>query len=281
MPLPTGATLPLASLAPAQALLIGGAASAYHVLSSTEFGYGYACVVTEAGPIFCWPHLQYLHRVDASAASFFVPVPPGSNATRFVSVQIAGFSVVGLLDTGGLVASLCSGGGGSGGADACAPASPLRIVALDPGPYAEVSSYPGQSCAIRADGEIECWQWAFPGGDPAQLPLLASGLRNLTAAKQPSRLCSVSSARCVSSGGPFRSLAFEGFSYGSSGGGELVCALRAADGKPFCAGMCTAPWCGANGGAAGVGRATTNAVVSAFILILLANLIITVIVFGS
>ncbi len=35
------------------------------------------------------------------------------------------------------------------------------------------------------------------------------------------------------------------------------------------------------GGAAGVGRATTNAVVSAFILILLSNLIITVIVFGS
>jgi phospholipid/cholesterol/gamma-HCH transport system permease protein len=36
-----------------------------------------------------------------------------------------------------------------------------------------------------------------------------------------------------------------------------------------------------NGGAAGVGRATTNAVVSAFVLILLANLIITVIVFGG
>jgi len=36
-----------------------------------------------------------------------------------------------------------------------------------------------------------------------------------------------------------------------------------------------------NGGAAGVGKATTNAVVSAFIMILLSNLIITVIVFGS
>lgn len=36
-----------------------------------------------------------------------------------------------------------------------------------------------------------------------------------------------------------------------------------------------------SGGAAGVGRATTNAVVSAFILILLSNLIITVLVFGS
>jgi len=36
-----------------------------------------------------------------------------------------------------------------------------------------------------------------------------------------------------------------------------------------------------NGGAAGVGRATTNAVVSAFLLILLSNLIITVIVFGG
>ena len=36
-----------------------------------------------------------------------------------------------------------------------------------------------------------------------------------------------------------------------------------------------------SGGAEGVGRATTNAVVSAFILILLSNLIITVIVFGS
>ena len=36
-----------------------------------------------------------------------------------------------------------------------------------------------------------------------------------------------------------------------------------------------------SGGAEGVGKATTNAVVSAFILILLANLIITVIVFGS
>ena len=35
------------------------------------------------------------------------------------------------------------------------------------------------------------------------------------------------------------------------------------------------------GGAAGVGRATTNAVVSSFILILAANLVITVIVFGS
>lgn len=35
------------------------------------------------------------------------------------------------------------------------------------------------------------------------------------------------------------------------------------------------------GGAQGVGKATTNAVVSAFIMILLANLIITVIVFGS
>lgn len=35
------------------------------------------------------------------------------------------------------------------------------------------------------------------------------------------------------------------------------------------------------GGAAGVGRATTNAVVSAFILILFANLIITVLFFGS
>jgi phospholipid/cholesterol/gamma-HCH transport system permease protein len=35
------------------------------------------------------------------------------------------------------------------------------------------------------------------------------------------------------------------------------------------------------GGAAGVGRATTNAVVSSFILILMSNLIITVIVFGS
>lgn len=36
-----------------------------------------------------------------------------------------------------------------------------------------------------------------------------------------------------------------------------------------------------SGGAAGVGRATTNAVVSAFIMILLANLIITVLVFAS
>jgi phospholipid/cholesterol/gamma-HCH transport system permease protein len=36
-----------------------------------------------------------------------------------------------------------------------------------------------------------------------------------------------------------------------------------------------------SGGAAGVGKATTNAVVSAFIMILLANLIITVIVFGT
>jgi phospholipid/cholesterol/gamma-HCH transport system permease protein len=36
-----------------------------------------------------------------------------------------------------------------------------------------------------------------------------------------------------------------------------------------------------SGGAAGVGKATTNAVVTAFILILLTNLIITVIVFGS
>jgi phospholipid/cholesterol/gamma-HCH transport system permease protein len=36
-----------------------------------------------------------------------------------------------------------------------------------------------------------------------------------------------------------------------------------------------------SGGAAGVGRATTNAVVSAFVLILLANLIITVVVFGT
>lgn len=36
-----------------------------------------------------------------------------------------------------------------------------------------------------------------------------------------------------------------------------------------------------SGGAQGVGRATTNAVVTAFILILLANLIITVVVFGS
>jgi phospholipid/cholesterol/gamma-HCH transport system permease protein len=36
-----------------------------------------------------------------------------------------------------------------------------------------------------------------------------------------------------------------------------------------------------SGGAAGVGRATTNAVVSAFIVILLANLIITVLVFGT
>ena len=35
-----------------------------------------------------------------------------------------------------------------------------------------------------------------------------------------------------------------------------------------------------SGGAAGVGRATTNAVVSAFLMILLANLVITVIVFG-
>ncbi|MGB3721775.1 MAG: ABC transporter permease [Pacificimonas sp.] len=34
------------------------------------------------------------------------------------------------------------------------------------------------------------------------------------------------------------------------------------------------------GGAAGVGRATTNAVVSSFLLILLANLVITVVVFG-
>jgi phospholipid/cholesterol/gamma-HCH transport system permease protein len=36
-----------------------------------------------------------------------------------------------------------------------------------------------------------------------------------------------------------------------------------------------------SGGAAGVGKATTNAVVSAFILILLSNLIITVLVFGT
>jgi phospholipid/cholesterol/gamma-HCH transport system permease protein len=36
-----------------------------------------------------------------------------------------------------------------------------------------------------------------------------------------------------------------------------------------------------SGGAAGVGRATTNAVVTAFILILLSNLIITVVVFGG
>ncbi|HXV73356.1 MAG TPA: ABC transporter permease, partial [Sphingomonadales bacterium] len=35
------------------------------------------------------------------------------------------------------------------------------------------------------------------------------------------------------------------------------------------------------GGAAGVGAATTNAVVTSFILILLANLIITVNVFGT
>ncbi len=36
----------------------------------------------------------------------------------------------------------------------------------------------------------------------------------------------------------------------------------------------------ARGGAAGVGAATTNAVVSSFLLILLANLLITVLVFG-
>lgn len=38
---------------------------------------------------------------------------------------------------------------------------------------------------------------------------------------------------------------------------------------------------GSSGGAAGVGRATTSAVVSAFILILLFNLVITVVVFGG
>ncbi|MFP5454081.1 MAG: MlaE family ABC transporter permease, partial [Alphaproteobacteria bacterium] len=36
----------------------------------------------------------------------------------------------------------------------------------------------------------------------------------------------------------------------------------------------------AQGGAAGVGRATTDAVVSAFILILLSNMIITLVAFG-
>ena len=36
----------------------------------------------------------------------------------------------------------------------------------------------------------------------------------------------------------------------------------------------------ADGGAAGVGRATTNAVVSAFVLILLSDLLITVLAFG-
>jgi hypothetical protein len=42
--LPTGVQLPLQTLAPEQALLIAGARDGIHVLSSTEFGFGYACV---------------------------------------------------------------------------------------------------------------------------------------------------------------------------------------------------------------------------------------------
>ena len=253
-PLPTGATLPLASLAPAQALLVGGTEGSNQVLSSTEIGLlsGFNCIVTEAGPIFCWPQAQYIFAGGANAVSFFVPVPPGVNATRFVSVQIARFSVVGLLDTGALVVSYA---GGFPYDNACPPPS-SRLQLFDAGPYAEVSSYPAvenfggawRSCAIRGDGELECWQWAFPSNDPAQLPLLAPGLFNLTAAKQPSNLCNPTSATCVSTGGPYRSLAFdfEGrnqltnnyYAFHTARNFVLVCVLRVADGAPFCAGQC-------------------------------------------
>jgi hypothetical protein len=233
-----GLRLPVSvlDLAPLQAQMLAGADSENTVLASREFDdvyvQGLNCVVTAAGPLFCWPMTSRVlsaGRIGPGPhddGSFFVPVPNVTGAARFVSVQCASNDVIGLLDNGGIVVQF---GVGAFGATS-------TLAAYDPGPYAQMQQFhlmPLECCAIRMDGELECWLWV----NPSSLPLFAPGLRNLTAAKQASRMCGSNSA-CVSTGGPYKSLSLRG------GGrpfdqfmGAQACVVRLSDGKPVCVGV--------------------------------------------
>jgi hypothetical protein len=216
--------LTLSRLAPVQA----GYISANQGEDKKTHSVSYWCffsLVTSSGRLLFWNR--------CTGASFFLspPVLPGS-ALRFISVYVTYNQVVAELDNGGVVFILYD-----------------RFIWNDnfvirdsstawgylPGPFLQVVTFgippngaPPTQCALRADGEIQCWSWSW---NVFAAPfILGSGrYRDISSMTTRTSLCGAS---CSTFSGPYRSLV--AFNRGFTSTVMTLCAIRVHDNRPFC-----------------------------------------------
>jgi hypothetical protein len=217
-------SLTLSGLAPVQAGYISanqGEDRKTHAVSYWNF----FCLVTSSGRLLFWNRF--------SGASFFLypPVLPGSS-TRFISVYVTLSQVIAELDNGGLVSILYDRFGWN---DNFAFRDFTTVWGYLPGPFLQVVTFgippngaPPTQCALRADGEIQCWRWSWNVFAAPFIPG-SGGYRDFSNMTTSASLCGAS---CNTVSGPYRSLvAFNKFADSSI---LTLCAIRVSDNLPFC-----------------------------------------------
>jgi hypothetical protein len=183
-------------------------------------------LVTSSGRLLFWNRF--------TGASFFLspPVLTGSSL-RFISVYVTYNQVIAELDDGGVVAILYDRFSWN---DNFAFRDSTTVWGYLPGPFLQVVTFgappnraPPTQCALRADGEIQCWSWSWNVFAAPFIPG-SGGYRDFSNMTTSASLCGAS---CITASGPYRSLvAFNG---GQNPFILTLCAIMVSDNFPFCA----------------------------------------------
>ena len=215
--------LTLSGLAPVQASYISnqGENKKTHAVSA----YTFRSLVTSSGKLLFW------NRLTGSRFFLSPPILPRSKP-RFISVYVTMNQVVAELDNGGVVSILYDRFGWN---DNFAFRDSTTVWGYLPGPFLQVVTFgippnndsPSQ-CALRADGEIQCWRWSWNVFAAPFIPG-SGGYRDFTNMTAPTSLCGAS---CTTASGPYRNLiAFNRFHTPTI---MTLCAIRVSDNLPFC-----------------------------------------------
>jgi len=215
--------LTLGGLAPVQSAYISnqGETKKTHAVSR----YSFLCLVTASGKLLFW---------DRFTGSRFFLSPPvlHRSSPRFISVYVTLNQVIAELDNGGIVSILYDRFSYN---DNFAFSDSTTVWGYLPGPFLQVVTFgfppngaPPTQCALRADGEIQCWKWIWNIFAAPFIPE-SGGYRDFTNMTAPASLCGAS---CMTKSGPYRDLvAFNRFLDSNV---MTLCAIRVSDNFPFC-----------------------------------------------
>lgn len=212
----------LATLAPATAAWVASDVERHTMATNGETTTSLnVAVINSRGTIIVYGPQRGVER--------HMPLPPGFTAARYIDIRMSFLTsafndVAALTDAGAIVVAR-----GTVNAPDGRVYSPLAVI---DGSYVELSYSGDVICAVRGDGNIQCFQTP----SAALAPATGLGWNNMTAVlTAPSSLCGpLGPHTCISAGGgPYRSI-----SIGNPNAAAklTVCAIQVSTNMPFCFG---------------------------------------------
>ena len=150
------------SLVPVPVTGLTGGVTTVSVGGSLTWGYDSACAITAAGGVECWGANGFGELGNDSSTNSLVPVPVTGLTSGVTAVSAGSLSACAITAAGGVECWGYDADGELGNNSTTNSLVPVPVTGLTSG-VTSVSVGAFSSCAVTADGNVECWGYNGDG----------------------------------------------------------------------------------------------------------------------